>query len=138
MKTVSRGEDMDGPTHGVGDASHAERVLIVDDEGLIRWALGQALSSKHCVVTEVVDASAALHAIRASRFDVVVLDYRLPGTVHLGLLREIRRLAPMSRIVMMTAFGTPEMIEEAVELGVSRVLEKPIDLDVATMAILGR
>ena len=115
---------------------HALRALIVDDEKLIRWAFGQALGEQGCVVTEAATAREALSAVRAGHFDVVVMDYRLPGTAHLELLREVRRLSPSSHVVMMTACGTPEMVDEARNLGVSRVFEKPIDLDVATKAIL--
>jgi DNA-binding NtrC family response regulator len=114
----------------------ALRVLIVDDEMLIRWALGQALGAQGCPVTEAGNAREALSALRTGDFDVVVMDYRLPDTTHLDLLREVRRLSPSSHVVMMTAFGTTEMIDEAIDLGVSRVLEKPIDLHVATQAIL--
>ena len=112
------------------------RVLIVDDEMLIRWALGQTLGARGCEVTEAATAREALSAVRAGDFDVVVSDYRLPDTTHLELLREIRALSPATHIFMMTAIGTPEMVDEAMELGVCRVLEKPIDLDVAARAIL--
>ena len=118
------------------DLAHALRVLIVDDEMLIRWALGQALGARGCVVTEAATAREARAAIHAAPFDIIVLDYRLPDTAHLDLLREIRTCAPSSQVVMMTAFGAPEMVTEATGLGVNRVLEKPIDLDVAVRAIL--
>jgi DNA-binding NtrC family response regulator len=118
------------------DAAPAVRVLVVDDEMLIRWALGQALGARGCLVTEAANACEARAALRARDCDVAVLDYRLPDTTHLELLRDIRKLSPSSRVVLMTAYGTREMIEEALELGASRVLEKPIDLDVAVQVIL--
>jgi DNA-binding NtrC family response regulator len=114
----------------------AGRVLIVDDERLIRWALGQALSLHGCAVTEAANAQEAQAALRAGVFDTVVLDYCLPDTTDLELLRLVRTLSPGSHVVMMTAFGTPEMIDEATGLGVSCVLEKPLDLDTACQAIL--
>jgi DNA-binding NtrC family response regulator len=121
----------------VARAAHAHRVLIVDDEMLIRWALAQALGDAGCVVTEAASARDARSALRAGDFDVVILDYRLPDTTHLDLLREVRALSPASHVIMMTAFGTPEMFEEAMDLGVIRVLDKPIDLDKVVPAILG-
>lgn len=122
--------------HPVEDAACLLRVLIVDDEMLIRWALTHALGARGCAVTEAANAHEALAAMRAGAFDVVVMDYRLPDTTHLDLLRATRRLSPCSHVVMMTAFGAPEMVDEAMGLGVSRVFEKPIDMDVATQAIL--
>jgi DNA-binding response OmpR family regulator len=61
--------------------------------------------------------------------DVVVLDYRLPDSNDLTLLRRIRQLSPCSAVLMMTAFGTPEVITQALGLGVSRVIQKPFELD---------
>ncbi len=129
-------EDFHGHMDPARGAAHAVRVLIVDDEMLIRWALGQALGAQGCVVTEAATAREAVLAVRAGEFDVVVSDYRLPDTTGLELLREIRALSPASHVFLITAFGTPEMVDEAMELGVCRVLEKPIDLDVATRTIL--
>jgi DNA-binding NtrC family response regulator len=114
----------------------AVRVLVVDDERLIRWALGQALSLHGCAVTEAANAQEAQAALRSGTFDAVVLDYCLPDTTDLELLRLIRTLSPRSHVVMMTAFGTPRMIDEATGLGVSCVLEKPLDLEAACRAIL--
>jgi DNA-binding NtrC family response regulator len=129
-------EELDGQTQPERDAPHPLRVLVVDDEMLIRWALCQALGARGCQVTEAASAREALSALRAGDFDVVVLDYRLPDTTHLDLLRGVRALSPASHIVMMTALGAPDMIDEAMDFGVSRVLDKPVDLDVAVGAIL--
>ena len=133
---VGMSEDVGRHVEAVRDAAHAIRILVVDDELLIRWALGQTLRAHGCLVTEAATGREALSALRSGTFDVVVLDYRLPDTLHLNLLREIRNVSPASHVVMMTALGTAEMVDEAMELGVSRVLEKPIDLNVATKAIL--
>lgn len=129
-------EELNGRIGTTRDIGPAPRVLVVDDEMLIRWALGQALGARGCVVTEAGNAREALQALRAGEFDAVVMDYRLPDTTHLELLREVRALSPAGHVVMMTAFGTPEMVDEAMELGVSRVLDKPIDLDTAVRFIL--
>jgi two-component system, response regulator RegA len=60
--------------------------------------------------------------------DVVLLDFRLPDSADLELLAEIRRRLPASAIVLMTAFGTPEVIEGAMRLGAHAVLTKPFDM----------
>ena len=114
----------------------APSVLVVDDERLIRWALGQALSRHGCAVTEAAHAHEAEAALGAASFDAVVLDYRLPDTTELELLRLVRTRSPRSHVVMMTAFGAPEMLDEAAGLGAGCILEKPLDLEAACRAIL--
>ena len=65
-----------------------------------------------------------------------MLDYRLPDSNDLALLSRIRQLSPRSAVLMMTAFGTPEVIEQALALGVSRVIEKPFEMhDLEAMVV---
>ena len=110
--------------------SPAVRVLIVDDELLIRWSLVQTLIASGATVVEAGDARTALREMRTGRpFDVAVLDLRLPDCSDLGLLGAMRLLSPATRIILMTAFGTPDLRAQARALGVSHVLDKPFDLD---------
>ena len=109
----------------------ATRVLVVDDEWLIRWSLREALEAQGHIVDEAADAAAALTALAAAgaRPDAVVLDYRLPDSHDLSLLSAIRRGAPATRVIMMTAYGTDEMIRGALDLGAYRVVSKPFEVD---------
>jgi DNA-binding NtrC family response regulator len=105
------------------------RVLVVDDEPLIRWSLVEVLADSGHLVEEAGDGASALALLSDGRtFDVVVLDYRLPDSNDLRLLQAIRNLAPASTVIMMTAFGTPEMVDGALELGAYRVVPKPFDV----------
>jgi two-component system KDP operon response regulator KdpE len=110
--------------------SHASRVLVVDDELLIRWALREALEARGYVVTEAADAAAARDALadRGTPPDAVVLDYRLPDSADLGLLTTMRQAAPAMPVIMMTAYGTAEMIKSALDLGAYRVVAKPFEV----------
>jgi len=104
-------------------------VLVVDDEALIRWSIVEKLASHGYVATEAVDAASALTALGDDeKPDVIFLDYRLPDSKDLTLLKKIRQIAPGAAVIMMTAFGTPEMFKEAIELGAFRVLTKPFDV----------
>lgn len=106
--------------------SAALRVLVVDDEPLIRWSLTETLSDAGHTVQEAGDTVEVLHALAGSApFDVVLLDYRLPDSNDLNLLSTIRRLSPESRVIMMTAFGTPEVTAGALALGAFRIVSKP-------------
>jgi DNA-binding NtrC family response regulator len=104
-------------------------VLVVDDEALIRWSLAESLSDAGYDVTEAGDgASAVAEASHGQAFDAIVLDYRLPDSNDLHLLETIRGLQPAAAVVMMTAFGTPEMTSGALKLGAYRVVAKPFDV----------
>jgi len=105
------------------------RVLVVEDEPLIRWSIVETLTRAGCAVTEAGDAASALQAAAAEDFDAVVLDYRLPDSNDLGLLEALRGQLPESRVVMMSAYGTPDIIERAQALGVQRFLDKPFEME---------
>lgn len=109
--------------------SHPLRVLVVDDEALIRWSLAELFTEVGYDVTEACDgASAVQEAAEGAEFDAVVLDYRLPDSNDLHLLERIRELQPQAAVVMMTAFGTAEITAGALKLGAYQVVSKPFDV----------
>ena len=106
-------------------------VLVVDDELLIRWSLREVLGDHGYSVTEAADGRSAIRTLTAGDGppDVVLLDYRLPDSCDLALLATIRKLVPHARVILMTAYGTPEVIKGAFELGAYRVVSKPFEVD---------
>lgn len=111
-------------------AAHPLRVLIVEDETLIRWSIAETLAHDGHTVLEASSATSAVQALTDTPepIDVVLLDYRLPDSNDLQLLANVRRLRPDSAVVMMTAYGTPEVLKRAMELGAYRVVNKPFDM----------
>jgi DNA-binding NtrC family response regulator len=109
--------------------SHAH-VLVVDDEALIRWSVVETLADHGYDVTESGDGRSARSAVReaAEAFDVVLLDFRLPDSEDLSLLASLRQASPATKIILMTAFGTPEVVRGALELGAYRVVSKPFEM----------
>ena len=107
------------------------RVLVVEDELLIRWSLSETLTAAGMTVLEAPDGLTAIRLASAEQtapLDVVLLDYRLPDSNDLHLLATIRRLSPRSQIILMTAFGSPEIVEGALALGALKVVNKPFEL----------
>lgn len=106
------------------------RVLVVEDETLIRWAVTEALTAAGHTVLEAPDAATALQVVAETPqpLDAVLLDLRLPDSSDLSLLAAIRRNTPSSAVVMMTAHGTPEDAAGARALGAFEVVEKPFDV----------
>ena len=109
----------------------APTVLVVDDEALIRWSLAEMLGERGYTVTEAGDARMAVAAIEKAEvpFDVVLLDYRLPDSADLRLLEKVRRLAPTSQVIMITAHNSPELAQGAAALGAYRVISKPFEVE---------
>jgi DNA-binding NtrC family response regulator len=111
--------------------STAARVLVVDDEALVRWSLAETLQARGYDVLEAGDGAAAIEALSAEsgRIDVVLLDLRLPDCDDLHVLSEVRQIAPAASIILMTAFGTPDVLDDALRIGAYVVLHKPFDMD---------
>ena len=110
-------------------AARCFRILVVDDEPLIRWSIAETLAAAGHQVAEAEDAASALRAIDVDPdLDLVFLDFRLPDSNDLGLLAKIRERAPRATVVMMTAFGMPEVAAGALKLGAARVMNKPFDM----------
>ena len=112
------------------EKSPALRVLVVEDERLIRWSIAETLAHAGHTVIEAEDGAAAVRALTAlaEPVDAVFLDYRLPDSNDLTLLANIRRLSPHSPVILMTAYGTPEVTKGALDLGVYRVMSKPFEM----------
>ena len=106
------------------------RVLVVDDEALIRWCLVETLTDAGHEAVEATDAKSAVRALSeaAIPFDVVLLDFRLPDSNDLTLLSRVRHLSPSTQIILMTAYGTPEVVKGAMDLGAFRVVGKPFEI----------
>jgi DNA-binding NtrC family response regulator len=106
------------------------RVLVVDDEPLIRWSIGEALTDNGYTVVEAGTGRAAIQETAAASrpFGVIVLDLRLPDSDNLSLLARLQSLAPGARIILMTAHGTGEVAEEARALGAYGFVSKPFEI----------
>lgn len=115
------------------------RVLVVDDEPLIRWSVAETLAGLGLDVEQAGDAAAALHLMTDGplEFDVIILDLRLPDMRDLSLMATMRQLQPDASIVLMTAFGTDEIVERAIALGAESVLNKPFELGALVDAVYG-
>ena len=104
------------------------RILVVDDEELIRWSLKEHLTAEGHEVTEAADGQACLDAVAASPPDAIVLDLKMPKVDGLTALTQIRASEPDLPVVVITAHGAIESAVEATKKGASAYLSKPFDL----------
>jgi len=104
------------------------RLLIVDDEEAIRFALARYFRDSGYEVEAVATLAAGREALTTFRPHMVFLDIRLPDGNGLDLLAEAGDLSPDSRVVVMTAYGTLDTVRQALDRQAFEYLVKPIDL----------
>jgi two-component system, NtrC family, response regulator AtoC len=102
------------------------RILIVDDEAGIRSFLREALLREGHEVEEAADGEAALRAVQARAFHVVVTDLRMPGMDGMELLQKLRGDYPEIEVIVLTAHGSIESAVQAMKLGAFDYLRKPL------------
>ena len=102
-------------------------IVIVDDEKIILNAVSRVLTRAGHTVTAYGSSQEFLTDIDRLRPDFMFLDVKMPGSSGMDLVREVRSRDINSKIIMMSGYTTPEIIEAAKELGVLSFLKKPFD-----------
>jgi len=103
-------------------------ILVVDDEALIRWSLTERLKADGYEVLEADTGHAAIEKLPEG-VDLVLLDYRLPDTDGVSILRKIKDFDQDILVVLLTAYATIETAVEAMKLGAYHFANKPFNLD---------
>ena len=111
-------------------------ILVVDDDPEMRELLLDVLGNEGYEVAEAKDGTAAVLALRAREFDIILMDKNMPGPSGLDLLPGFRRVCPRSQIIMMTAFGDVPSYMDAVEKGAVEYLFKPFRMEEMKAAIV--
>lgn len=105
-----------------GDAAH---VLVVDDEGAIRYSVSKTLQRIGYRVSEAETGEEAIDLVGEQDFDVILTDIRMPGIDGVELLRRIKDLAPDASVILMTGYASLGTAIEALRLGAHDYLIKP-------------
>lgn len=110
------------------------RLLIVDDNEQLCWALSRAFEPRDYEVRSATCATSASALLEEWRPDYAVVDLCLPGQTGLTLIPRIKSVAPDSRIVMVSGYASIASAVQAIKLGATQYLMKPVDVPVIEAA----
>jgi|SRR5208283_2936056 len=113
----------------------AHKILVIDDEKLIRWALEQHLVREGYEVSTAESAEKGLEMIVKDQPDIILLDNRLPEMTGLELLEKLNIRERHLTVIMITAYGMVETAVKAMKLGVYDYISKPFNLDDISVVI---
>jgi DNA-binding NtrC family response regulator len=103
------------------------RILVVDDEEIVRESLGGWLEKDGYSVSSAPDGRSAVERLKAEKWNVLLVDLKMPGMDGLQVLEEARKLQPDAAAVIMTAYATVDTAVSAMKLGAFDYLVKPFD-----------
>jgi len=106
----------------------SHKVLIVDDDSLICWALRREFTNHRLNALIAGSGIECLNAVRENRFDLIFLDIHLPDANGIDLLKTIREISPETRVVIISGDGDFQSKERALSEGADQYLEKPFDV----------
>ena len=106
------------------------KILIIDDDRAFRLSTAALLRADGYEVDSVGDGAAGGESLRASRYDLVILDLKMPGVDGLGVVEALRLWGERVPILMISGFGTVESAVRALHLGADDFLTKPVEPDV--------
>ena len=101
-------------------------VLVVDDDETVRRSYSAILAANRCDAQMALDGAEALAAMEQHRYDVVLLDLRMPGADGIAVLESLKRRWPESEVVVITGYPTLESAKQAARLGAYDYLTKPV------------
>ena len=113
----------------------SKKVLIVDDQYGIRLLLYEVFSKDGYTTYSAANGKEAIHIVQTESPDIVLLDMKIPGMDGLEILKHIKAINSDIKVIMMTAYGELDMLEEANAYGVITHFTKPFDIDQLRSAV---
>jgi two-component system, response regulator, stage 0 sporulation protein F len=106
----------------------SEKVLIVDDQYGIRILLNEVLQKEGYDTYQAANGLQALEIVQENVPDLILLDMKIPGMDGIEILKRVKALYPNMKVIIMTAYGELDMIQEAMDLGAITHFAKPFDI----------
>jgi two-component system response regulator (stage 0 sporulation protein F) len=107
----------------------SSKILIVDDQYGIRILLNEVFQKEGYTTYQAANGMQALEIVRKHRPDLVLLDMKIPGMDGIEILKRLKEIDQDIKVIIMTAYGELDMIQETKELGAIMHFAKPFDID---------
>jgi len=107
------------------DATAKHSVLVVDDEPIVCHSVRRILAKQSCAVDEAFDVDVALQKMKLGKYDLVILDLKMPKRSGMEILQSIRSQWPDVPVIMVTGYGSIDTAIEATKLGAMNFIPKP-------------
>ena len=101
------------------------KILLIDDDEWIRDSLNIFFEAEGCRIVSVETAEEGLEAVRKQNFDIIITDYRLPGMDGIEFLKQIGTSQKNAKKILITAYKSNLVVEEAKKAGVQHLIAKP-------------
>ena len=85
-----------------------ERILVVDDEAILRNFLSETLKRRHIEVHTAENGQKAISALRSHHYDLVITDMKMPDITGLDVLKKVKEISPQTIVIVVTAYGSIE------------------------------
>lgn len=105
------------------------KILVVDDEKLIRWSLSKGLEGAGYAVDTAANGNDALQMVEKFKYDIVVTDLRMPGLNGIELLKKIKEMEMSLPVIFLSAYLSKEVVENAIQYGAFRCINKPFHME---------
>lgn len=111
------------------------KILIVDDQYGIRVLLHEVFQKEVYQTFQAANGFQALDIVKKDNPDLVVLDMKIPGMDGIEILKHVKEIDESIKVILMTAYGELDMIQEAKDLGALMHFAKPFDIDEIRQAV---
>ena len=112
------------------------RILVVDDEEMIRVLLTYMLAEEGYKVTTASDGQKAVELLERERFDLIITDMVMPGLNGISVLRAAKSIDPRRPVIVITGYPSVETVRRLVRLGADDYITKPFNVDMVKVTVV--
>lgn len=112
-----------------------KKILLVDDDEWIRDSLSLYFDTEGCQIVAVETAEEGMELLKQQDYDIILLDYKLPGIDGLTFSRKIQEICPDALKILITAYKSKEIVSKAMSTGIQDFIDKPFTIDTVKNSI---